>query len=220
MRPWQHAQSSIVGGGAWSDALELHEFLDISKAGCADRRHRIVLHHVDLGLAIARRAFPARTDLETLVRQHVEEDLGRPATLADWLDLVDRDGLPLPARSRISGGRTEVAAMVADRLHPTQHHAVEDVCVLLFAPRDFYPADPERALPVLMNTIGPVIARRVFGPPSVTEGEGRRIVTDWAWIAEAVIMTCFGRIPDLSEIVSSVRSEPVSRTKMRKRARQ
>jgi hypothetical protein len=207
VRPWQHAFSS--GGDDWADALAVHEFLDMSKAGCADRRHRIVLHHVDLGAALALQAFPDRADVSALVRRHVEEDLGRPATLADWLDGTDPARLPQPVARRLAGGEEAVCALVANRLHPGQARAVARVAAVLFAPRALYPADPDRALAVLMHSIGPAIVRRLLGPPVAEAVEGKRVVTDWGWIAEALIMACYGRIPDLAEITRCVEVEPV-----------
>ena len=209
--------SSVRSGGAWSDSLPVHEFLDISKIACADRRHRIVLHHVDLGLFVAQQAFPSRCDVADLVSQHVKEDLGRLPSLSDWLDLTDLERLPSPVMRRIGNGPAGIAASVANRMHPSQRADVERVSTLLFAPAGYCPAYPDRALAVLMNSVGPAIARSVFGLPVVRKVERQRVVTDWGWIAEAVIMACFGRIPDLAEIVSCVRGEPVG-VRERKRA--
>ena len=217
MRPWQHARSSAHGGASWDDILEVHEFLDLSKTACADRRHRIVLHHVDLGLAIAEQAFSLRTDVAILVRQHVKEDLGSLATLSDWLGLTDVERLPSPVMRRIGNGPAGIAALVANRLHASQAADVEKVSTLLFAPADYHPPHPEQALAVLMNSVGPAIVRRAFGPPVVRQVGRQRVVTDWGWIAEAVIMACFGRIPALSEIVDCVGSEPVAIEKARNR---
>ena len=99
MRPWQHAFASEARrSGAtslrraesdWRDFLPVHELLDLSKTGCADRRHRIMLHHCDMGAVIAECAFPERADCSAIVRQHVEEDLGFEAKLSDWLAGLD-----------------------------------------------------------------------------------------------------------------------------------
>jgi hypothetical protein len=66
--------------------------------------------------------------------------------------------------------------------------------------------DAELALPILMNAAGPMIVRRVFGPPRSLEDS--RFV-DFGWIAEAAIFTAFGRIPDLGEVVRCWAEEPV-----------
>ena len=205
MRPWQHSISSARSQGEWTSHLPVHEFLDISKQACADRRHRIVLHHIDLGAQIASLAFKDRQDVTTLVRRHVEEDLGRGATLSDWMAGVDHSRLPRPIERRLSGGRAAIVDLVACRLQPSQRYAVGAVTDLLFSPLQHDPA----GLPILMNSCGLAIVRRIFGPPTVSMDLNRRLATDWSWIAEAVIMTCYGRIPSLSEIVDCVVEEPV-----------
>jgi hypothetical protein len=48
MKPLQHAQiSAKTYGGDWSDYVEIHGFLDSSKAACAHFKHRFLLHHVE-----------------------------------------------------------------------------------------------------------------------------------------------------------------------------
>jgi uncharacterized protein DUF6915 len=209
VRPWQHAMSSAHKGAAWLCDLEVHEFLDISKAACADRRHRVVLHHVDLGTRVAALAFPDRAGIAALVCGHVEQDLGFAATLADWLDRSDCALLPAPVKRRVAAGPEGVAKLVGNRLHPSQIPAARRVADFLFLPTDYYPADSEAALAVLMNSVGPSLVRRLFGPPRVETIDGKRVVTDWAWLAEAVIMACYGRIPELGELVRAIDPAPM-----------
>lgn len=213
VRPWQHAVSSLAGRPAtdsalWGSLLALHEFLDISKAGCADKRHRIMLHHHDLGGRIAAQGFPSLNDVDGLVRQHVREDLGHEASFADWMDCVDIPALPLPIFRRIAGGPEGVANMVITHLPAERSEAAHRVAQLLFLPKAHAPDLPDSCLAVLMNSVGPFVVRQVMGPPVIEWIGGRRVVTDWGWIAEAVIMACFGRIPDLREIVACVKGEP------------
>lgn len=59
-----------------------------------------------------------------------------------------------------------------------------------------------------MNPVGIAIVRRVFGPPEVQFFDGERTVIDWGWLAEATVMACYGRIPDLKEVVDAVVKEP------------
>jgi hypothetical protein len=45
-KPYIHAQSSAKKfGGQWEDYIEIHEFLDSSKAVIADNRHRALTHN-------------------------------------------------------------------------------------------------------------------------------------------------------------------------------
>lgn len=207
MRPWQHACSSARNVRPWTSDLDLHEFMDVTKFACADRRHRVVLHHIDLGAEVVSRVFPERTDGSSLVSSHVIEDLGQPATLADWFEYCEAGQLPSPVSRRLADGPKGVAAMVGARHPEWTREAVRKVCEFLFSPTLFLPSQPERALPLFMNAVGPLIVRRVFGPPEPPE-DGKTVV-DYGWIAEAVIYTVFGRIPDLGDVVRCWTAEPV-----------
>jgi len=205
MRPYQHAISSAATRQEWTDDLPIHEFLDSTKYACADRRHRVVLHHSDLGSEIATRVFPNRKNLEQVIEMHVREDLGRLATLSDWFDCCELMSLPRPVARRVKGGASGVADHIAGRLPKELRECIDDVCSFLFLPLQHVPSIGLQALPILMNSAGPMIVRQVFGPPKeISSG----IVVDFAWIAEAAIFTSFGRIPDLGEIVKCWPSEP------------
>jgi hypothetical protein len=186
----------------------VHEFLDITKGSCADRRHRMVLHHSDLGTEIARRAFPHHRAIESVVEQHIVEDLGFLCRFADWLDRCDRHLMPTPFPRRLDAGREGVVGMIGRRLHPRVRPAVAQVFDLLTTPGRFFDTDPEVAWCVLMNAAGPVIVNRVLGGPHELVDEEGSSVIDFGWIAEAVIFTLYGRIADLGEIVRACRSEP------------
>lgn len=205
MRPHQHARSSARGARPWRDDLAVHEFLDVTKFACADRRHRAVLHHLDLGGEIAARAFPERHDIAAIVQQHVVEDLGHPVRFVEWFQLCDVARLPAPVQRRVANGPKGVARLVARRLPPSARTSIEQVCELLFLPLRYLPVESDRALPLLMNCAGPMIVRHMMGPPAeLTDGT----IVDYGWIAEAAIFTAFGRIPDLGEVVRCWTAEP------------
>jgi hypothetical protein len=91
--PWHHAVSSARRwGGEPEDYLEIHTWFDHSKEFLPDFRHRALRHHAQ-GIYEAERAFGPvilnSNDKEIPTRwigeQHVQEDLGRIPTLADWL---------------------------------------------------------------------------------------------------------------------------------------
>ena len=87
---YYHAKSSARKfGGCYTDYLELHQFLDHTKAHLPDARHRLLLHN-SWGIPLAERIFgplwtcasngkqiPTRTILE----QHILEDLRYIPTL-------------------------------------------------------------------------------------------------------------------------------------------
>lgn len=205
MRPFQHAQTSVSNSEDWEKDLEVHEFMDLTKFACADRRHRVVLHHIDLGAAIVDRAFPNRQDTARLVKQHIYEDLGRTVSLNDWFEIVDAKRLPVPIHRRIDGGYGKIAEYVSGRLPHSAHLEANAVCEFLFSPTTYLSVDPLRALPLMMNSCGPMIVRKVFGKPR-TMHDGK--IVDYGWIAEAAIFTAFGRIPDLREIIDCWDFEP------------
>ena len=92
--PFHHALSSAKRwGGEPGDYIAIHQwFDDPSKSHLADFRHRALRHHSEgifecegrFGVTLTNsngRKIPVRWVAE----QHVEEDLGRIPTLADWL---------------------------------------------------------------------------------------------------------------------------------------
>ncbi len=103
MKPLQHAQvSAKTYGGTWSDYIEIHNFLDSSKATCAHFKHRFLLHHaegIELGAQIFGASFANSENkiIETrrLLTEHLIEDVGRVVGIEDWA----RDLLPDPSDS-------------------------------------------------------------------------------------------------------------------------
>lgn len=207
MRPWQHSRSSA--GLRWADDLPVHEFLDSTKASCADRRHRVVLHHTDLGAEIASRAFPKRRDITTIVKKHVYEDLGKESTFSDWHELIKQERLPKPIPQRLAQGWDYVARIISKRVAHSDETPVREVIEFLRLPEKYSDAHSSEVLAVTMNASALAVVRQVFGPPHIIE-EGNDII-DYGFIAEAVIFTVFGRIPDLREVIDAVASEPTGK---------
>ena len=57
MKPYIHAQLSVIKyGGNLDEYLDIHNFLDSSKAHVADMRHRALLHN-SMGIYIAEELF-------------------------------------------------------------------------------------------------------------------------------------------------------------------
>lgn len=92
MKPLQHAQiSQKTYGGCWQDYIEVHRFLDLSKAACAHFKHRFLLHYaegVELGVQIFGETLVngenRRIQVRQLLSDHLIEDLGRVASVEDW----------------------------------------------------------------------------------------------------------------------------------------
>lgn len=92
MKPLQHAQiSAKTYGGVWTDYIEVHNFLDSSKATCAHFKHRFLLHHAE-GIELAVRLFGeelTNSDGQTIstrqiLTDHLIEDVGNIVSIEDW----------------------------------------------------------------------------------------------------------------------------------------
>lgn len=94
--PYHHAVSSVAKwGGNVEDYLPVHEWFDQTKAHFADFRHRALRHHSE-GIFLCEKIFGATITIGTgrqiptrwVAEQHVQEDLGRIPTAADWLRCI------------------------------------------------------------------------------------------------------------------------------------
>jgi hypothetical protein len=203
MRPYQHAMSSAARcGGRWQDYLEVHEFIDSTKVFCADPRHRMVLHSVDFGSALAGIAFPGRRDTDDLVRQHVVEDLGTPRTLSEWLGHCRHARLP---RLHHDALPIDIERMIALEIAVVGESATEwvrRVCSLLTLPMVFAPDFGPEAMCVLGNSFGPALVRRVIGPPIELDG----VCFDPALCAERLIFRLYRAVPPATAVVQTLMS--------------
>ena len=97
MKPLVHSKLSVVKfGGAIDDYIDIHEFLDSSKAHVPDMRHRAILHS-SFGIYIAQEMFGVyrinsdnkEYSIRDICENHVLEDLGFIPTVNDWLEGMD-----------------------------------------------------------------------------------------------------------------------------------
>lgn len=92
MKPLQHAQISAKAyGGCWTDYIEVHNFLDSSKAASAHFKHRFLLHHaegIELGVRIFGETIMNSDNLaistKSILTEHLIEDVGRVVAVEDW----------------------------------------------------------------------------------------------------------------------------------------
>lgn len=92
MKPLQHAQvSAKTYGGCWTDYIEVHNFLDSSKATCAHFKHRFLLHHregIELGVRIFGETIQngkgRAISTKKVLTEHLIEDVGRIVSVEDW----------------------------------------------------------------------------------------------------------------------------------------
>ncbi len=97
MKPLQHAKiSAHKHGGVYSDYIDIHEFLDQTKAHVADMRHRAILHN-SFGIYVAQQVFGMvrvnsdgrEYSVRDIAEDHVLEDLGRIPDLAQVIKAID-----------------------------------------------------------------------------------------------------------------------------------
>ncbi|MEX0283563.1 MAG: hypothetical protein AB3N23_03035 [Paracoccaceae bacterium] len=205
MRPYQHAKSS--GGARWQHDLEIHEFIDSSKAVVPGIRHRLMLHSVDFGADLVALAFPNRNDAAEITRRHVREDLNEDRTLSDWLSHIEPSLLPRIDGSGMQGSLMEInwTGLVENQTHRiglSDTRAVKAVLNLLLLPTQHAPDACEAALALMCNAFGVSLVRRILGPPKELDGA----VFDPAQVAEYLTFSLYNRIPSLSEITGALRT--------------
>tara|TARA_B100000579_G_C22799798_1_gene839096 strand:+ start:895 stop:1272 length:378 start_codon:yes stop_codon:yes gene_type:complete len=92
--PYQHAKSSVKSfGGRLEDYIDIHNWLDCTKAHMPDVRHRALRHHSFgifeceqvFGLTITN-ADEVSVPVRVIAEKHVIEDLGFIPTPQDWLN--------------------------------------------------------------------------------------------------------------------------------------
>ena len=205
MKPFQHAQiSAKLSGGHWKDTLPIHDLLDSSKAAHPTMRHRAVLHS-ELGVSITRSIFDdsqcsfsgVAFDAEFIAMQHIEDDLGRVPTVADWAEC-----LRVPNEAFAGFGRLGRRAFCED---PAA------ACVARWGgvTMDYRPLidwfdEPERmtglrhAGLLLQNSFGLFVSERVFG--TVIEPVVGRCVSVRE-IGETLLLSRYGIIPSLDAVL-------------------
>ena len=120
-KPLEHAQNNVKKyGGVVEDYLPIHEFIDSSKAGLGDKRHRAATHNSWFIYTVLPRVFGSvltnkdgtAISVTQIGEDHVVEDYGQYGesfvpTLADFLSLLpleswmdNGNGLP-PSREKI-----------------------------------------------------------------------------------------------------------------------
>lgn len=97
MKPLVHAKLSVIKfGGTIDDYVDIHEFLDSSKAHVPDMRHRAILHS-SFGIYIAQELFGIyrlnahgeEYSVRDICEHHVLEDLGFIPTVHEWFENME-----------------------------------------------------------------------------------------------------------------------------------
>lgn len=201
MQPFAHALASAGKSGDWKGDLPIHEFMDLVKNACPDLRHRLVLHNADLGPALAAMAFPHRSDAREIALLHVRQDLGWLPPLAAWLERCDPKRLP---RSRpIAPSDQEIVESAVRHLGLATVAPIQQVWDLLTFPVRLAPEHRPIAGALLMNSVGPILARAVLGPPRrYPRVGGGTVMVDFSWVAEGMIVVQMGSIHALEKVMA------------------
>lgn len=186
----------------WRDDLAIHEFMDLAKHACPDLRHRLILHNADLGPELVARAFPDREDAREIALMHVRQDLGWTPDLTAWLDLGDSNNA---VRIRpVASIKDYVISEAASYLKLADDSPIRLVWDLLNLPLRFAPNHSALAASLLLNGLGPILARAVLGPPAQYIGaNGQEAIVDYGWVCEGLIVALAGRIPTLTETLQN-----------------
>ena len=140
MKPLQHSQiSAKTYRGVWADYIELHNFLDSSKAACAHFKHRFLLHHVE-GIELAARLFGEQIEnsegqvvsARRILTDHLIEDVGSIVSVEDWArDLMPRNDAPFYQFLTRKRGQIEAGEIKGEKeLLNAFNLADKDICAI------------------------------------------------------------------------------------------
>jgi hypothetical protein len=182
MKPLQHAQiSQKIYGGKWTDYVEIHSFLDSSKAACAHFKHRFLLHHqegIEWGVKIFGEQLINSENRSVSTRRiltdHLIEDLGKVATIDDWAGALFPD--KNDSFYRFLARRRE---LIDDDNVKGEHELLrafnlkqnDTIRIKSFLNRPLENSAHPAALLVTHNSFGIFLAEKIFGCAFVKERE-------------------------------------------------
>jgi hypothetical protein len=186
MKPLQHSQiSQKTYGGLWTDYIEVHNFMDSSKASCAHFKHRFFLHHAE-GIELGMRIFGENLvnsegktiEIRRLLTNHMIEDLGRVVTVEDWA----RDLLPDTDESFYKFLAKKSAQIEADRI-PGENELLaaynlsekDRAAVKEFLAFPLVTSNHPGALLVSHNSFAVYLAERILGVAFVKAGRNSNV---------------------------------------------
>ncbi len=188
---WFHSLSSArYFGGEPEDYLRTHEWFDQVKVAWNFPTHRALLHNefgVKLiqeifGQTLVRQSDGKSVELEPLVRLHIEEDLGKVPSLADWLHDL----------------RVEI------RVKPVKlHEDFQSIVEFFRSPSLMW--DSPRSLIVLHNTVGIYLCEQRFGQ-LFARPNGKVVPT--RLIAEKLVQQRLGKIPTVQDWLQTLSLKP------------
>ncbi len=217
MKPLQHAQiSAKTYGGKWQDYIEVHNFLDSSKATCAHFKHRFLLHHIE-GIELGVRIFgetltnSENETIEThrLLTDHLIEDVGRIVPVEDWA----RDMLPNKNDSFYKFLTKKRASIEADQipgegelLSAFNLSETNRAAVKKFLRSPLETAEHPVALLISHNSFAVFLAERIFGYAFVKENGSQKQLVAVREVFERLIFLRMKAVYSPAEIVARTAS--------------
>ena len=224
MKPLQHAQiSRKTYGGSWQDYIEVHSFLDSSKAACAHFKHRFFLHHRE-GIELGAMIFGAeivngdneKIPTRRLLTDHLIEDLGSEVKIDDWANALfpsNTDSFyKFLARRRDIVERGEVPGenelLRAFNLKPDDIASVKS-----FLNRPLESSSHPAVLLVTHNSFGVFLAEKLFGCAfvkdcgKVASDDSKQQLVAVREVFERLIFLRMKSVPSPSEILARTATE-------------
>lgn len=218
MKPLGHAQiSAKTYGGSWTDYIELHSFLDSSKAACAHFKHRFLLHHIE-GIDLAVRIFGETvTNSENriiptkkLLTDHLIEDVGSIVKTEDWArDLMPKQNDSFYKFLAKKRGQIEADEIIGEKellgafnLTEKDRAAVKDFLA--------FPLENSRhpaALLVSHNSFAVYLAEKIFGYAFVKNNGSNRQLIAVREVFERLIFLRLKTIYSPAEIIARTASK-------------
>ena len=189
MRPYHHSKASVSRyGGQWQDYLEIHSLIDSSKTGCSNLKHRMILHNVDLTAELFKNKFGS--NFSNILADHINEDIGKPVSLQDWLRFCDKRHMP-KLQNLISKDDFIEKEIQRSKVNAPDH--ISQVYDLITLPMKYAGVYGDISLSILGNSFGIELVDKIMGGP--TEFETK--IFDPGWCAESLVYTFFKGIPDI-----------------------
>ena len=198
--PYHHAESSVrVFGGTEEDYLEIHTWLDATKAFFRDCRHRALRHNLE-SISIAEKLFGKKINSQSstvsvleIVEQHIREDCGgRLPTIADWLCEIK-----LSFRLKdVSAEQLSILSAETYGGYPEDYHKIHS---WFDQGETFF--NNLRHYALRHHSTGIFDAEKVFGP-IIKNGIGVKIPT--RYIGELHVRKRCGHIPTLADWLRSM----------------
>ncbi len=218
MKPLQHAQiSQKTYGGCWKDYVEVHNFLDSSKASCAHFKHRFLLHHKE-GIELGVRIFGANLingenraiQTRQLLTEHLIEDLGSVVSVEDWA----RDLLPDESDSFYKFLTKKRASIKADQVSGENEllgsfnlSEKDRAAVKAFLSFPLQNSNHPAALLVSHNSFSIYLAEKVFGCAFVKTIDSKRQLVAVREVFERLIFLRLKAVYSPAEIVARTASK-------------